>query len=343
MNPALLLVRGSLQIGTWLLQIPGAVCDAAHWGWLRFGAYYLVLAAFFDLGPFKSLSRQRRRRTVGLGLFVFIGLWSYQVWRPQPLSLHIMDVGQGDAALVSLSSGAHVLIDTGGWQGDADVGRQIVVPYLRYLGVKRVQALILSHGDHDHAGGAVAVAESLPVDNLFLGPGALSQDVKKLKTRLPAQTKVHQVDAGSTYTAGNGRLEFLTGKAPGEKPEDANAASLVLRLSEGGHKILFMGDAPSTLEQRLNPPYLPAEVLKVGHHGSGSSSSADFLRLVQPKLATISVGQDNKYGHPSPEALWRLRETGALVLRTDILGAVKVNFDSDGLKWYSYKYQPDKF
>jgi len=343
MGPALFLVRGSLQAGSWLLQMPGAACDVAQWGWLRLLSYYLVLLLFLDAGPAARLSKRPRRLLMLGGSLIFGLVWAWQCFWPRPLTVHILDVGQGDAALVQTREGKNILIDTGGLPGDYEVGRQIVLPYLRYLGVKRLHVLILSHGDHDHAGGAAAIARALPVDNVFLGGGKPSGDVKNLLAVLPTAAKVQQVETCLTYGLGASRLEFLTGEEPFGTLAKGNDSSLIVKLTEGGQSLLFTGDASEELERRLSKLDLQADLLKVGHHGSGSSSSEAFLRQVKPKLATISVGKGNTYGHPAPETLGRLRESGALVLRTDVLGAVKVVFDADRFTWYSYRYQSNKF
>ena len=137
-------------------------------------------------------------------------------------------------------------------------------------------------------------------------------------------------------------MEVLAAGVPSPGKPAGNSESLVLRFTCAGQKLLFPGDAAEAEEMAAGTE-VAAQVLKVGHHGSAGSSSELFLQRVRPRLAVISVGERNLFGHPSPEALRRLKDCGALVLRTDLLGAVKVVFDGPSYKWYSYKYQSGEF
>ncbi|MCH4157393.1 MAG: DNA internalization-related competence protein ComEC/Rec2 [Acidaminococcaceae bacterium] len=338
--PALFLVRGALATGQVLALLPGAVQTCGHWGYLRTLAYYLALAGWLTPGWCCRLSSSGQRQLLVVSLAVFVGLGCWQAWQPVPLTLYHLDVGQGDAALLATPDRRYFLIDAGGLNGDFDVGARVVVPALRYLGVTELEGLFLSHGDHDHAGGAAAVAEALPIRQVFRGTAAASEDEQKLLRVLRPGTKVRQLTAGQNLSLGATTVEVITAGAGALTP---NESSLILRFTCGGQQLLFTGDATGAEELAATGTDIHAQLLKVSHHGAGTASETGFLQRVAPQLAVISAGRGNIYGHPAPEAVARLRQSGALVLRTDILGAIKVVFDGRALRWYSYRYQPAFF
>ena len=338
--PALFLTRGALAVGQILLKLPGAVFSCGHWGYLRTAAYYLALFSWLTPGWWERLSIQGQRLLLAAGLSVFIGLGCWQVIKPVPLTVYHLDVGQGDAALLVTPDRQYFLIDTGGLSGDYDVGTRVVVPALRYLGVSRLDGLFISHGDHDHAGGAAAVVKNLYVRCIFRGPATPSDDEQKLLDLLTPATRVQTLAAGQQLQFGTTRVEVITA---GQGALTANESSLILRFTCGGQKLLFTGDATGEEELAATSTDVEAHLLKVSHHGAASSSEAGFLQRVRPRLAVISVGRHNLYGHPAPDTVMRLAGCGARVLRTDVLGAIKVVFDGSALKWYSYRYQPASF
>ena len=134
--------------------------------------------------------------------------------------------------------------------------------------------------------------------------------------------------------------------APALSPEEkhnANESSAIMKITDNGKSIVFTGDATEEEEIAATTAPIKADVLKISHHGSKTSSAFEFLQAVQPGLAVISVGADNKFGHPAPETLEKLQEIDAKVLRTDHAGNIKVVFDGSNCTWYSYRYQGDYF
>lgn len=238
----------------------------------------------------------------------------------------------------------------------------MLAPYLRYLGVTKLDVLCLSHGDHDHAGGASYVARELFVDKVFLGNcTAASGDVQKLLNLLATRvenrhfltglfrkrklTKVAYLQKGDVREIGDCRIAVASaaGGDNGPPADSMNEASLILQLFCDGHSLVFTGDAGMETEEMARDRLRPAEVLKVSHHGSDGSSSPFFLRHIRPQIAVISCGKNNRYGHPAMGALERLRDSGSLILRTDLMGSLKVELHKDKIRWYSYRYQPDHF
>jgi competence protein ComEC len=338
--PALFLTRGALAAGQFLLQLPGAVFTCGHWGYLRTAAYYLALFSWLTPGWWGRLSIRSQRQLFAVSLSIFVGLGCWQLLKPVPLTVYHLDVGQGDAALLVTPDRQYYLIDAGGLSGAYDVGARVVVPVLRYLGVSRLDGLFISHGDHDHAGGAAAVAQNLPVQCIFRGAAAPSEDEQKLLQVLTPATRLVQLTAGQQLQLGTTRVEVITA---GQGAVTANESSLILRFTCGGRQLLFTGDATGAEELAATAAGVEAQLLKVSHHGAASASESGFLQRVHPRLAVISVGRHNLYGHPAPAAVERLLASGAQVLRTDVLGAIKVVFDGSALKWYSYRYQPASF
>jgi competence protein ComEC len=343
------LARGALEAGAMLGKIPGAVKTSGHWGWLRTGAYYLLLISFLQPAWIEKLSLKRKQILLGVGFVIFTGLGFWQWLGPTSLNAYFIDVGQGDAAVVVTPAKQAFLIDAGGLPGERDVGSLVVVPCLRYLGIEELEGIFISHGDYDHVGGAKAVAKAIPVKNVFMGCGAYNNTEQRFVASLPKITQIHRVQEGQNLQFGKLRIEILGGGLPYNNEEfdsgiiSRNGNSLVMKLIWDEQKILFTGDADAEAETQTCQQDLGAQLLKVSHHGSPTSSCEAFLKKVGPKMATISAGQDNKYGHPAPCVLERLQNVGAQTLQTKELGTLKVVFDGSTLKWYSYKYQKHAF
>jgi len=160
---------------------------------------------------------------------------------------------------------------------------------------------------------------------------------------------VHHVGRGDSITLKDLRLDFLAGgsmtaklAALGENLSP-NDTSLVLMAKCGKNRALFGGDASSEVERLLMHDDIKVDLLKLSHHGSAGSNSLEFLTRTEPEIALVSVGRRNRYGHPSAEVLERLKNMGIPLLRTDFLGAVRVELREDKIKWYSYRFQPEKF
>ncbi|MEG1160260.1 MAG: MBL fold metallo-hydrolase, partial [Acidaminococcaceae bacterium] len=200
------------------------------------------------------------------------------------------------------------------------------------------------HGHHDHAGGAARLAELIPIGQVLLPEEPPSEDVAALLHQLRGKSAIRHLVTGEHFQVGSCKLEVLA--APVTLTADTalgNESSAIIRLTERGQSLVFTGDATETEELGAASQLLPATVLKVSHHGSATSSCLPFISAVQPQLAVISVGANNHFGHPAEVTLERLKSIGSKVLRTDLLGAIKVVFDGSNVAWYSYRYQENKF
>ncbi|MEM1180599.1 MAG: ComEC/Rec2 family competence protein [Acidobacteriota bacterium] len=245
-----------------------------------------------------------------------------------------LDVGQGDALLLR-SRALNVLVDGGGWRR-GDIASKVLVPALADLGVRRLDAVVLTHPDTDHCAGLLDLTAYLQIAEVWTAPGWGAGCAGHLVGRRGIQLRPFW--RGRRLVGGPWVIEALW-PPPAHRPKDGddNAGSLVLRAEAFGRSILLTGDIDTAVEARLDPSRLAASVLKVAHHGSKSSTSPIFLRRVDPKLALVQAGADNFYGHPHPTVLGRLRGRRIQILRTDRHGAVSVTWGELGpmRRWVS--------
>jgi competence protein ComEC len=251
--------------------------------------------------------------------------------------LHLLDVGQGDAIALRTRRGHWVVIDAGRSWPSGDAGRSVVIPYIAHRG-GRVVLFVLSHPHADHVGGAASVFAALHPAR-FLDPGYVGTTPPYLAALAEARAdgipwqRVHPGDSVMVDEAVVTELAPDSTWASGLT--DANLASTVLLIRVGAVRILLTGDAEAPEEAWLlahAPDALAADVLKVAHHGSNTSTTAEFLAAVHPRLALVSVGAHNAYGHPDREVLERLGGGAIPTLRTDLAGTIVVHTDGRSLE-----------
>ncbi len=236
------------------------------------------------------------------------------------LRLTLLDVGQGLAVTVRTAS--HALVyDTGArFSARFDAGRAVVVPYLRHAGVRRVDTLIVSHGDNDHIGGSASLRAMLPVDRVL----------SSVPERLPGSEPCR---AGQAWEWDGVRFEMLHPPLDGSLA--GNNRSCVLRVTGAHGRALLTGDIAERAERRLlreHAAQLPAELLVVPHHGSKTSSTGAFLDRVRPKVALLPVGYRNRYRHPHPKVVERYRERGIALVDSPAAGAIEARFGAAGFE-----------
>lgn len=242
------------------------------------------------------------------------------------LTVTFLDVGQGDAALVECD-GAAMLID-GGAPGQSSK----LYSALKRRGITRLDYLVATHPDADHIGGLAGALEAATVGTAYCSVAEHDTDTFRTFQRKLEEKGVPLAvpEAGDSFPLGGSTVQLL---GPLRQSGDTNNSSLVLRLVCGETALLFTGDAEREEEQDLLTAGcdLSATLLKVGHHGSDSSTSYPFLREVMPRYAVLSVGADNPYGHPDENTLSRLRDAGVQVFRTDLQGDITVTGDGHTL------------
>ena len=246
------------------------------------------------------------------------------------LAVHFIDVGQGDCIFVQAPTGESLLIDAGERGNE-----QTVISYIEQYGDDTLEYVVATHPHSDHIGSLDGVIDAYTVQNLIMPRLTESNTPTNstyksfLKAVKDSKAKVIAAKPGYTFSLGKGLCTVL---APIEQSDDLNNLSVVLRLDWGETSFLFTGDAEKTEEKTiLNSQYvsyLDTDVLKMGHHGSRTSSSAAFLKAVSPEYCVISCGAGNDYGHPHEETLQKLEKLGIEPLRTDEKG--HICFYSDG-------------
>lgn len=337
----------------WCTKIPNAVISISppsFWWLVCYGTvvWWTYVATIHD--------RPHLRKTKWISIPVLLFLLLFSIWGNswfrKNTTVTMIDVGQGDSSLIETADGYVMLIDGGGtlprreadWQKRIkpfEVGRDAVVPYLRYRGINHIDTIMMTHGDGDHIRGLEAVINRIPVGRV-LHNSAPAEDAfeqhlfqlirqKHISLQVAARGDSWQLDQGIEATILHPDLTFHAA--------NANNGSLVMLLSVYGTKLMFTGDMEEPSEQDVLAHYhLPqVDILKVAHHGSNTSSHDAWLAAIRPRYALISVGIHNRYGHPNPETLARLHKYGAQIYRTDRQGAIVVTIGKTGYKIESTK------
>lgn len=337
-----------LSIGLNLSNDFLSYCESLPFTRLNFGQTPILLVALYCVSIISVLMVWERRISKGMmfifaGIFLFIstGHYVYPYFRESG-SVTFLDVGQGDAILIRLPYDQEIyLIDTGGtirlnkeeWQRkkhEFSVGNDILIPYLQKEGIKKIDKLIVTHGDADHIGAAQELLSNITVKEVVFGrkeqEAILEKAVKK--QALEKEVKISEVGEGESWRLNEAEFFVL---APTGKERSENNASIVLWAKLGGITWLFTGDLEEEGEKGLVATYpdLRADVLKVAHHGSNTSSITPFLSAVQPNIAIISVGERNRYGHPHKEVIERFEKMGIEIWRTDKQGAISYVFKGE--------------
>ena len=299
------------------------------------GAGAVVLAMLFS----------RRRRSLvaaGWAALVLSAFWICAVpphprLRPGVLELTAIDVGQGDSILLVSPQGSTLLVDAGGipfWMhSELDIGEDVVSPYLWSRGFHQLDVLALTHAHADHMGGMAAVLANFRPRELWLGVDSPSRELQALLREAKAlKIPVILHNAGDNLEMGGAKVAVLApprdAEAHASRPNDE---SLVMKISYGATAALLEGDAEKKTEKQVAEESPEADLLKVAHHGSATSTIPDLLAAVHPRFAVISVGTRNVYGHPRREVLERLAAAHVLIYRTDMDGAVTFYLDGKSL------------
>lgn len=278
-----------------------------------------------------SGSFRRHRLTWAFSLALLLGALPALITTPDhDVRVTFFDVGQGDAIHIRLPDGTDVLIDG----GPSERLAQLLAADIPATD-RTIELVILTHPDYDHLAGLLSLFSRFRLERVLT---TRAESTSQTFRRWQEAVRSHDVPvsfatAPEVFTLPKAILTILW---PTEVMDMTNRPlnehSVVVRLDAAGRCGLFTGDAPESVERELAPTDIRCDVLKVGHHGSASSSSAPFLRAVQPEYAVISVGPKNRYGHPVSSVLRRLDQYAGKILRTDVSGTITMIFREEGIK-----------
>lgn len=264
-----------------------------------------------------------------LGVLVVAQWWISRTQNKMPLEVAFLDVGQGDATLINYQGSNQVLID-GGSNGNKllnELGK--VMP----ASDRKIEVVILTHADYDHLAGLIDLLKTYEI-GIFLDNGqkADSAIFRELEQVIRERNiKTEAILTGTSIEINQElQLKVLNPDQPSVSTDDRNGDSVVVRLDYGSNSFLFTGDAEEETEKEMlaDDDQIDVDWLKVSHHGSKGASSLNYLKKVSPQTAIISVGKDNRYRHPHEQALQRLNEVGAKIIRTDEIGTILIDCPS---------------
>jgi competence protein ComEC len=252
--------------------------------------------------------------------------------KPAVLEITAIDVGQADSTFLVTPEGRTILVDAGGPLGgmrsEFDTGEDVVSPYLWSRGVSRLDVAVITHAHSDHMTGMFAVLNNFHPHELWIGAIPDSSEFTRLLDQAHRQgTRIVQRYAGENFEYGSTDIHVFWPPGGTQPTKPSNNDSLIMRFAYGKTAVLLEGDAEKKVERSVTEGMPSAQVLKVGHNGSLTSTSEELLTSVQPRWAVISVGAHNSFGHPRREILQRLADCGAMVYRTDLNGALTFYLD----------------
>lgn len=326
-----------IKIVSWIGNLPFSHVSVPSPNIFTILGYFLFVFFLLNLQH-----RDVRKKFAFLFLFVLnLIIWKEALWNDTTKLTWIQfDVGQGDAALLCMPRGKTLLIDGGDRTPNFDNGERVIAPYLRKKGIRQLDAIVLSHPHNDHIGGLVYILNHFNVSEVVTAASPFDSKLYRefLDTIRKKNIPVRTITAPDSIMQFPGiKMLFLS---PTEKRKqndpahDANNQSLVVRILFGKTKLLFAGDAEREAEVDILNAKRPisCNTLKVAHHGSNTSSTLPFIIQAHPQNAVISVGQNNRFRHPSDAVIERFRTSGATIYRTDLQGAVIFRSDGETLE-----------
>ncbi len=318
------------------------------WAWMKVEKPNELLFIFwtflvFTIGAWRN--PQIKWKLLACTMFFLFAIQVQQIYqriKPQNLQVLVFDVGQGDASLIQTPNGKNILIDAGIWSPGSNSGEQVLLPYFKANNIQKLDAVFLSHPHADHIGGILSLINEIEIDTIYNSGFQYDSGLHKnyLKSAEEKEIPVKSLHAGDEVKIDPSVLLMVLGPQDGIVNSDPNQQSLVLNLVYGESEFLFTGDAGEDQERRLVENYgdlLDTDFLKVGHHGSKTSSELFFLEEVTPEISVVSVGERNRFRHPHKEAVVRLESTNSVIYYTGRNKALL--FESDGriiskIEWY---------
>ncbi|MEO8572715.1 MAG: ComEC/Rec2 family competence protein [Pyrinomonadaceae bacterium] len=330
--------------------------------YLLFGIAVVVAAAgVFQWDPFRSTFRPIRHiiiaTTASLGGVALLGLLItlHPFSEPKPdgqLTIEFLDVGQGDSALVTLPNGVTMLVDGGGqmnFRGEANdfepdtrrIGEAVVSEFLWEKGYSHIDYLIATHADADHMQGLGDVARNFDIGSIVIGTISDGDPEFSELMRIAGSRKIPvvAVHRGDDLSIGGATIQILNPSENFPEPKSANNSSVVMKISFGSRSFLMTGDIEKETEGvllALSSLDLRADVIKVAHHGSRTSSTESFVKSVGAEMAVISVGRKSRFGHPHPEVVTRWHDSGAKVFKTGDNGTITITTDGKEMQVHTF-------
>lgn len=290
--------------------------------------YYLFLILFIKL---------KKKRYLFLILFILLFLKIKPIFNRNTI-LYFLDVGQGDSLLIRTKNNKSIMVDTGGkltykkekWElknRNFDIEKNTIIPFIKSIGINKIDYLFLTHGDYDHMGETINLVNNFKVEKVIFNCGEFNQ-LEQALIKVLDKKKIKYYSCIKELNIDNNKLYFLQTK----EYDNENDNSSVIYTELNGYKFMFMGDAGIEKEKDILEKYNISniDVLKVGHHGSKTSSSKIFIDEIEPKYSIISVGKNNRYGHPNKEVLNILDESK--IYRTDQDGSIMFKIKNDKLE-----------
>lgn len=309
--------------------------------------YYIIIYLYISYGNLSKIRRQKikniilynKNKLISIILLFSITIIILKII-PGDFKIHFIDVGQGDCSFIITPNKKSILIDGGGSE-DYDIGEKTLLPYLQNRKINKIDYAIISHFDSDHCNGILYLMEKNKIKNVIIGKQFEESENYNEFINLVKKNKINVkvVDVNSSNSINIERNIYIDVIWPDEESiiyeNNLNNNSLVLKFNYKNISTLFTGDIEKVAEEEIVKKYknsnlLNADILKVAHHGSKTSSTEDFINLVNPKVALIGVGENNKYGHPADQTIELLNKINCKIYRTDEMGEISISINNKG-------------
>ena len=322
--------------------------------------YYMILIFMYYICKIRKKKRRlihrkllrtvQNKKVQKLFIIVIILIFtSMQILKclPSDLTIYFIDVGQGDSTLIVTPNHKTILIDGGGteFESDFDIGKQTLLPEILGQRITKIDYLLISHFDSDHVGGLLTVLESLKVKNAIISRQIKESENYKKFLKIVKDKKINVMIVkkdDEICIEKNLKIDVLWPQREQITDNVLNNNSIVAKVIYNNFSILFTGDIEKVAEENIIREYkdtnlLTSNIIKIAHHGSKTSSTEGFLNLVNPKIALIGVGRDNKFGHPNEETIQRLKNMKVKIYRTDEMGEITIKINKKGMVNADYK------
>ena len=298
--------------------------------------YMFNVISYYAIILYCIKSKKNNKCKIIICLLIVLILINFIIYIfPQKLRIFFIDVGQGDSTLIITPDKKTVLIDGGG-SDSFDVGKKVLLPYLLDRRILKIDYVLISHFDTDHCGGILTIMEKVKVKNIIISEQAEHSENYERFKKLMIHKKIRLIEVKKGDKIKIGRYSefkilFPTSRLLSENPLNNN--SIVAQFNYNNFKMLFTGDIEKLAEQQIlktEKAEIRADILKVAHHGSKTSSIPEFIKAVRPKIALIGVGKNNTFGHPNQQTIKNLENIKCRIYRTDLQGEIIIKIDQKG-------------